>query len=124
MAIAREFPWRFTRHPPTASQVNALAKIGLLALLGRHGDAAGVLLRSAYSYRDDGSAWDAFPVSTRFGNRLCSSRIGASALVLRTLFGVGIERCKSANWKVVVGVVISSRRLARPLVLREWRAWR
>lgn len=61
VAVAHEFPWRFTRHPPTASQLKALAKIGLLVLLGRHGDAAEVLLRSAYAYRDGGSAWDAFP---------------------------------------------------------------
>ena len=61
MVIAHEFPWRFTHHLPTGAQVNALAKIGLLTLLGRQGDAAEVLLRSAYSYRDGGSAWDAFP---------------------------------------------------------------
>lgn len=59
--IAHEFPWRFTRHLPAASQVKALAKIGWLALRGRHGAAAEALLRSAYSYRDGGSAWDAFP---------------------------------------------------------------
>ena len=29
--IAHEFPWRFTRHLPTASQVAALARIGSLA---------------------------------------------------------------------------------------------
>ena len=61
VAIAHEFPWRFTRHPPTVAQVKALTKIGLLALLGRHGDAAEVLLRTAYTYRDGGTAWDAFP---------------------------------------------------------------
>jgi hypothetical protein len=49
--------------------------------------------------------------------------LGASALVVPTLFGVRIEGRKSANWKVVVGVVSSSRRPARPLVLREWRVW-
>jgi 3-oxoadipate enol-lactonase len=65
VAIAHEFPWRFTRHPPTVSQVKALAKLGLLALLGRHGDAADALLRSAYTYRAGGSAWDAFPEEWR-----------------------------------------------------------
>jgi 3-oxoadipate enol-lactonase len=59
--IAHEFPWRFTRHLPTRSQVAALAKIGSLALRGRHSDAADALLRSAYTYGDGGSAWDAFP---------------------------------------------------------------
>ena len=63
--IAHEFPWRFTRHLPTASQVAALGKIGSLILRGREGDAAEVLLRSAYTYRDGGSAWDAFPEEWR-----------------------------------------------------------
>jgi 3-oxoadipate enol-lactonase len=65
VVIAHEFPWRFTRHLPTGSQVAALAKIGSLVLRGRHGDAAEALLRSAYSYRDSGSAWDAFPEAWR-----------------------------------------------------------
>ena len=63
--IAHEFPWRFNRHLPTASQIAALAKMGLLALRGRHGDAAEVLLRTTYTYRDGGSAWDAFPEEWR-----------------------------------------------------------
>jgi pimeloyl-ACP methyl ester carboxylesterase len=65
VVIAHEFPWRFARHPPTVSQVVALAKIGSLALRGRHGDAAEALLRSAYTYRDGRSAWDAFPEEWR-----------------------------------------------------------
>jgi 3-oxoadipate enol-lactonase len=65
VAIAHEFPWRFTHHPPTGSQVKALAKIGLLSLRGRHADAAEALLRTAYTYRDGGSAWDAFPEAWR-----------------------------------------------------------
>jgi 3-oxoadipate enol-lactonase len=65
VAIAHEFPWRGTRHLPTVSQVAALAKIGSLALRGRHGDAAEALLRVAYTYRDGGSAWDAFPEEWR-----------------------------------------------------------
>ena len=65
VVIAHEFPWRFTRHLPTGSQVAALAKIGSLALSGRYGDATEVLLRSAYTYRDGGSAWDAFPEEWR-----------------------------------------------------------
>ena len=63
--IAHEFPWRFTRHTPTASQAKAITKIGLLALLGRQDDAAEALLRAAYSYRGGGSAWDAFPQEWR-----------------------------------------------------------
>jgi pimeloyl-ACP methyl ester carboxylesterase len=69
VAIAHEFPWQFSRHLPTVSQIRALARIGLLALLGRHGDAAEVLLRSAYTYRDGGSAWDAFPEEWRRAGR-------------------------------------------------------
>jgi 3-oxoadipate enol-lactonase len=65
VVIAHEFPWRFTRHLPTGSQVAALVKIGFLALRGRHADAAETLLRSAYTYRDGGSAWDAFPEEWR-----------------------------------------------------------
>ncbi len=65
VVIAHEFPWRFTRHLPTRSQLVALAKIGSLALRGRHGDAAEALLRSAYTYRDGRSAWDAFPEQWR-----------------------------------------------------------
>jgi pimeloyl-ACP methyl ester carboxylesterase len=67
--VAHEFPWRFTRHLPTGSQIAALARIGSLALRGRHSDGAEVLLRSAYAYRDGGSAWDAFPEEWRQAGR-------------------------------------------------------
>jgi 3-oxoadipate enol-lactonase len=69
VVVAHEFPWRKAWHLPTASQVAALAKIGSLALLGRHGDAAEALLRAAYTYRDGGSAWDAFPQEWRQAGR-------------------------------------------------------
>jgi 3-oxoadipate enol-lactonase len=65
VVIAHESPWRFTRHLPSASQVVALARIGSLVLRGRQGDAAEALLRSAYSYRDGSSAWEAFPEAWR-----------------------------------------------------------
>jgi pimeloyl-ACP methyl ester carboxylesterase len=65
VVIAHEAPWRFTRHIPTTSQVATLVTMGALALVGRYGDAAEALLRSAYSYRDGGSAWDAFPEEWR-----------------------------------------------------------
>ena len=65
VVIAHEFPWRMTRHLPTGSQVAALAKVGSLAVRGRQSDAAEALLRSAYSYRDGGTAWDAFPEEWR-----------------------------------------------------------
>lgn len=67
--IAHEFPWRFTRHLPSAAQVRTLAKIGWLTLLGRDSDAAETLLRSVYAYRDGGSAWDAFPEEWRRAGR-------------------------------------------------------
>jgi pimeloyl-ACP methyl ester carboxylesterase len=63
--IEHEGPWRFTRHLPTGPQVAALATIGSLVLRGRQSDAAEALLRSAYSYRDGGTAWDAFPEEWR-----------------------------------------------------------
>jgi pimeloyl-ACP methyl ester carboxylesterase len=69
VVVAHEFPWRFTRHVPTASQIAALAKIGWLTLRGRQADAAEVLLRSAYTYRDGGTAWDAFPEDWRAAGR-------------------------------------------------------
>lgn len=65
VAIAHEFPWRFTHHLPTRSQITALAKIGILALRGRREDAAEVLLRTAYTSSDGRSAWDAFPAEWR-----------------------------------------------------------
>jgi pimeloyl-ACP methyl ester carboxylesterase len=67
--IAHEAPWRFTRHLPTVPQIAALTKIGWLVLRGRRSDAAEVLLRSAYAYRDGGSAWDAFPEEWRRAGR-------------------------------------------------------
>ena len=63
--VAHEFPWRFTRHLPAFPQVAGLARIGWFALRGRPSDAAEALLRSAYTYRDGGSAWDAFPEEWR-----------------------------------------------------------
>jgi pimeloyl-ACP methyl ester carboxylesterase len=65
VVVAHEFPWRYTRHLPTASQGAALVKIGLLALRRRHGEAVETLLRSAYAYRDGGTAWDSFPEEWR-----------------------------------------------------------
>ncbi len=65
MVVAHEAAWRATRHLPTVSQVVAVAKIGSLALRGRHGDAAEAVSRAAYSYRDGETAWDAFPEEWR-----------------------------------------------------------
>src|SRR6266508_1778023 len=67
--IEHEGPWRFTRHLPTGPQVTAFATIGSLILRGRQSDAAEALLRSAYSYRDGGTAWDAFPEEWRRAGR-------------------------------------------------------
>jgi pimeloyl-ACP methyl ester carboxylesterase len=67
--VAHEFPWRFTRHVPTFSQLGGLARIGLNILRGRQTDAAEALLRAAYTYRDGGSAWDVFPEDWRQAGR-------------------------------------------------------
>ena len=65
VVVAHEFPWRASRHLPTGPQVAAVAKIASLVVRGRHDDAAEVLLRAAYTYRDGGTAWDAFPEEWR-----------------------------------------------------------
>jgi pimeloyl-ACP methyl ester carboxylesterase len=67
--VVHEFPWRFTRQVPAGSQIKALARIGWLSLCRRYSDAAEVLLRSAYSYPDGSSAWDAFPEEWRQAGR-------------------------------------------------------
>jgi pimeloyl-ACP methyl ester carboxylesterase len=59
--VEHEGPWRFTRHIPTGSQVRTFARIGSFVARGRPGDATEALLRSAYAYREGGTAWDAFP---------------------------------------------------------------
>ncbi len=67
--IAHESAWRANRHLPEVSRLAAIVRIGLLALLGRHGEAAETLLRSAYAYREGGTAWDAFPEPWRQAGR-------------------------------------------------------
>lgn len=59
--IAYESPWRASRRRPTVSSLTALAGTGWLTLRGRDADAAESFLRWAYTYRDGGTAWDAFP---------------------------------------------------------------
>lgn len=73
--VAHEFPWQFSRHVPSGSQVAALTRIASLALRGRQGDAAETLLRAAYAYRDGGTAWDAFPEQWR---RVARENAGAA----------------------------------------------
>ena len=67
--VEHEGPWRFTRHLPTGSQIRTFATMGSFVLRGRPGDAAEALLRSAYAYREGGSAWDAFPEEWRRAGR-------------------------------------------------------
>ena len=69
VAVAHEFPWRFTRHLPAPAQTAGLARIAGFALCGREADAAEALLRAAYGYRDGGSAWDSFPEAWRLAGR-------------------------------------------------------
>ncbi len=63
--VAHESPWRVTRQPPTRSQIAALSTMAWLAARGRHSEAAAAFLRFAYTYRDGGNAWDAFPADWR-----------------------------------------------------------
>ncbi len=58
--VAHEAAWRALWHPD-ASGLGTLARMQWLAWRGRYPDAAETLLRWVYSYRDGGSAWDAFP---------------------------------------------------------------
>jgi pimeloyl-ACP methyl ester carboxylesterase len=63
--VAHESPWRVSRQPPTIPQLSALARMWWLAAQARHADAVAAFLRFAYSYRDGGTAWDAFPEEWR-----------------------------------------------------------
>src|SRR5215469_10104993 len=62
--VVHEAAWRALRHPD-ASGLATLARMQWLAWRGRYDEAAEVLLRWVYSYRDGGSAWDAFPETWR-----------------------------------------------------------
>jgi len=62
--VAHESPWRAMRHPSVAG-LSTLAKMEWLARRGHYADAAEVLLRWVYAYREGGSAWDLFPEDWR-----------------------------------------------------------
>src|SRR5215469_8879681 len=62
--VVHEAAWRALRHPD-ASGLGTLARMQWLAWRGRYGEAAETLLRWVYSYRDEGSTWDAFPEAWR-----------------------------------------------------------
>lgn len=62
--VAHEAAWRALLHP-AVSGLGALAKMQWLAWRGRDAEAAEVLLRRVYAYRDGGTAWDAFPEEWR-----------------------------------------------------------
>ena len=62
--VVHEAAWRALRHPD-ASGLGALARMQWLAGRGHYPEAAETLLRYVYSYRDGGSAWDAFPEAWR-----------------------------------------------------------
>ena len=62
--VAHEAAWRALRHAD-ASGLGTLARTQWLAWRGHYPEAAETLLRWVYSYRDGGSAWDAFPEAWR-----------------------------------------------------------
>lgn len=99
VVVAHEFPWRYARHLPSVSQVAALTRIGLQALLGRDTEAADTLLRSAYAYRDGGSAWDAFPEEWR---RVGRENAKASLVDFRNSIGVDPSEKELATIEVPV----------------------
>lgn len=100
--VSHEFPWKFTRHLPEPARIEALVKIGVLAALGRHADAAETLLRTAYSYRDGGSAWDAFPEEWRR-----AGRENARASLADFLNSIGVRPSAAELATVSVPVVCS-----------------
>jgi pimeloyl-ACP methyl ester carboxylesterase len=59
--LAHESPWHVSRQRPTASNLAAVVRMEWLTLRGDYSGAAEGFLRRAYTYRDGGSAWDAFP---------------------------------------------------------------
>lgn len=100
--VAHEFPWRFALHLPTRAQIATLAKIGSFALRGRRSDAAETLLRFAYTYRDGGSAWDAFPEEWRR-----AARDNARATLVDFLNSIGNYPSRADLATVAVPVVCS-----------------
>lgn len=102
VVVSHEFPWRFTRHLPSGSQVRGLLEIGSLALRGRREDAAEALLRNAYAYKDGGSAWDAFPEEWR---RV--ARDNARATLVDFVNSIGAYPSRSALSAIRVPVVCS-----------------
>ena len=97
--VAHEFPWRFTRHLPSAAQAGALLEIGSLMLRRRWADAAEALLRNAYSYRDGGTAWDAFPEDWR---RIARENARAALVDFRNSIGTYPSRRDLATIEVPV----------------------
>ena len=63
--VAHESPRGVTRQPPTIRQLAAFSQMGWFLARGRQPAAVATFLRFAYSYRDGGSAWDAFPAQWR-----------------------------------------------------------
>lgn len=63
--VAHEAAWRANRHVPSRAQLASVARLAWLSLRKRYEEAAETLLRAAYSYRDGGTAWDAFPEDWR-----------------------------------------------------------
>ena len=62
--VVHEAAWRAMRHPEP-SGLRALTRMEWRARRGHYDEAAEVLLRWVYGYRDGGSAWDAFPAAWR-----------------------------------------------------------
>jgi pimeloyl-ACP methyl ester carboxylesterase len=117
--VAHEFPWGFARHLPSVSQLAALAAIGSLLLRGRHTDAAEVLLRSAYSYRDGECAWDAFPEDWRRAGR---SNARTALADFRNSIGVYPSRSELATVEVPVVCSFGARSPDSMVRLVRWLA--
>jgi pimeloyl-ACP methyl ester carboxylesterase len=115
--VEHEGPWRFTRHLPGASRVAALVTIGSLVLRGRQSDAAEALLRSAYGYREGGTAWDAFPEAWR---QVARENAGATLWDFLTTIGNYPSRTDLAT--IAVPVVCSYGARSPDFIVRLTRA--
>lgn len=105
VVVAHESPWRALLHPDV-SGLSTLMRMQWLAWQGRYDDAAEVLLRQVYAYREGGSAWDDFPEVWRRTAREHGRSVVAD---LRATLGSYPSRARLANMTTPVVCTYGSR---------------
>lgn len=105
VVVAHESPWRALLHPDV-SGLSTLARMQSLAWQGRYDDAAEVLLRQVYAYRDGDSAWDGFPEEWRRTARENGRSVVAD---LRATLGSYPSRARLASMATPVVCTYGSR---------------